>query len=261
MLGALVVIWLVFHAVTGGLYLTPRNLFNLSVQTSSVAVMATGMVFVIVTRNIDLSVGSLLGFLGMIMGVAQVHSCPRSSGSGTGALDRRDPRRPRRRRADRRLPGLAGRLPDDPGLHRHPGRPAGLARRRLVGHHRPDHRAARPDLPAARRRRRGHARRAAELDPRRASPPPRRWRCCGARGAAKARARLHGQAGLGRADAVRHLRRGDLRLRRGHGRLPGARSAPPSASSSARACRSPRATSHGPGHRHPGRHPARRRAA
>ena len=82
MLGALVVIWLVFHAVTGGLYLTPRNLFNLSVQTSSVAVMATGMVFVIVTRNIDLSVGSLLGLLGMIMAVTQVRVLPEIVGLG-----------------------------------------------------------------------------------------------------------------------------------------------------------------------------------
>lgn len=76
MIGALVLIWLVFNFVTGGLYLTPRNLFNLSVQTSSVAVMATGMVFVIVTRNIDLSVGSLLGLIGMIMGTVQLHLLP-----------------------------------------------------------------------------------------------------------------------------------------------------------------------------------------
>jgi D-xylose transport system permease protein len=82
MIGALVVIWLVFHAVTGGLYLTPRNLFNLSVQTASVAVMATGMVFVIVTRNIDLSVGSLLGLLGMIMAVTQARVLPEVVGLG-----------------------------------------------------------------------------------------------------------------------------------------------------------------------------------
>ncbi|TIU54077.1 MAG: sugar ABC transporter permease, partial [Mesorhizobium sp.] len=46
-------------------------LWNLSVQTSSVAIMATGMVLVIVMRNIDLSVGSVEGVVGMIMGVAQ----------------------------------------------------------------------------------------------------------------------------------------------------------------------------------------------
>ena len=41
-------------------FLTPRNLWNLSVQTAYIGIMATGMVFVIVTRNIDLSVGSVL---------------------------------------------------------------------------------------------------------------------------------------------------------------------------------------------------------
>ena len=49
---------LVFNILTGGQFLTPRNIFNLTIQTVSVAIMATGMVFVIVTRHIDLSVGS-----------------------------------------------------------------------------------------------------------------------------------------------------------------------------------------------------------
>lgn len=71
MVGALLLIWIGFHFLSNGLFLTPRNLWNLSVQSSSVAIMATGMVLVIVTRNIDLSVGSLLGFIGMIMGVTQ----------------------------------------------------------------------------------------------------------------------------------------------------------------------------------------------
>lgn len=71
MIGALLVIWLGIHLLSGGLFLTPRNLWNLSVQTSSVAIMATGMVLVIVTRNIDLSVGSAEGVIGMVMGVTQ----------------------------------------------------------------------------------------------------------------------------------------------------------------------------------------------
>ena len=69
MVGALAIIWIGFHVLSGGLFLTPRNLWNLSVQTASVAVMVTGMVLVIVTRNIDLSVGSILGLVGMVMGV------------------------------------------------------------------------------------------------------------------------------------------------------------------------------------------------
>jgi len=86
MIGALVLIWLTFHLLSGGLFLTPRNLWNLSVQSSSVAVMATGMVLVIVTRNIDLSVGSLLGFVGMIMGVTQAEILPQYLGFGHPAM-------------------------------------------------------------------------------------------------------------------------------------------------------------------------------
>ena len=80
MIGALLLIWITFHVVSGGLFLTPRNLWNLSVQSSSVAIMATGMMFVIVTRNIDLSIGSMLGFIGMIMGATQADLLPRLLG-------------------------------------------------------------------------------------------------------------------------------------------------------------------------------------
>ena len=76
MIGALIVIWVGFDLATDGRFITPRNLFNLSVQTASVAVMATGMVLIIVTRNIDLSVGSLLGVLAMVMGVVQAEILP-----------------------------------------------------------------------------------------------------------------------------------------------------------------------------------------
>lgn len=82
MIGALVLIWSVFHVLSGGLFLTPRNLWNLSVQSASVSVMATGMVLVIVTRNIDLSVGSVLGVTGMIIAVTQAELLPRYLGFG-----------------------------------------------------------------------------------------------------------------------------------------------------------------------------------
>jgi D-xylose transport system permease protein len=72
MIAALAVIWVGFNIASGGLFLTPRNLWNLSVQSSSIAIMATGMVLIIVSRNIDLSVGSLLGFLGYTMAMVQV---------------------------------------------------------------------------------------------------------------------------------------------------------------------------------------------
>ncbi|MGA8650929.1 MAG: sugar ABC transporter permease [Xanthobacteraceae bacterium] len=80
MVGALLLIWIALHVLSGGLFLTPRNLWNLSVQSSPVAIMATGMALVIVTRNIDLSIGSMLGFLGMIMGLVQADLLPKLLG-------------------------------------------------------------------------------------------------------------------------------------------------------------------------------------
>ncbi|UKV13097.1 sugar ABC transporter permease [Thalassospiraceae bacterium SW-3-3] len=72
----LLVIWIGFDIASGGRFITPRNIFNLSVQTASVAVMACGMVLIIVTRHIDLSVGAILGVLAMIMGVVQTDFLP-----------------------------------------------------------------------------------------------------------------------------------------------------------------------------------------
>src|SRR5690554_2811857 len=86
MVGALLLIWIGFHFLSGGLFITPRNLWNLSVQTASVAVMATGMVLVIVTRNIDLSVGAVLGTLAMLMGVMQAEILPPLLGFGHPAI-------------------------------------------------------------------------------------------------------------------------------------------------------------------------------
>ncbi len=87
MIGALALIWIGFHvyglvAKGFGAFLTPRNLWNLSVQTSSIGVMATGMVLVIVTRHIDLSVGSVLGFCAMFMAIVQVWVLPEFLGLG-----------------------------------------------------------------------------------------------------------------------------------------------------------------------------------
>ncbi len=87
MVSALLLIWVGFHVygqvVNGyGAFLTPRNLWNLSVQTSSIGVMATGMVLVIVTRHIDLSVGSILGFTAMSMAIIQVWILPEFLGLG-----------------------------------------------------------------------------------------------------------------------------------------------------------------------------------
>jgi hypothetical protein len=57
MVGALVVIWIVFSMTTDGTFLRPRNLSLLARQTSVTAILAVGMVLVIVAGQIDLSVG------------------------------------------------------------------------------------------------------------------------------------------------------------------------------------------------------------
>ncbi|WP_370321432.1 sugar ABC transporter permease [Oricola sp.] len=86
MIGAFIVICLVFNILTGGLldgrFLTPRNIFNLTIQTASVAIMATGMVFIIVTRHIDLSVGSLLATCSAMMAMTQTVVTPEWLGLG-----------------------------------------------------------------------------------------------------------------------------------------------------------------------------------
>ncbi|MEM9011558.1 MAG: sugar ABC transporter permease [Pseudomonadota bacterium] len=71
MIGAFALLCLAFDLATDGRFLTPRNIFNLTIQTVSVAIMATGMVFVIVTRHIDLSVGSLLATCSAVMAMTQ----------------------------------------------------------------------------------------------------------------------------------------------------------------------------------------------
>ncbi len=75
---ALAFIWIGFHLAgplfTGqALFLTPRNLWNLLTQTASISVMASGMVMIIVMRHIDLSVGSVLGFIAVVMAWLQVY--------------------------------------------------------------------------------------------------------------------------------------------------------------------------------------------
>ncbi|MBK8084088.1 MAG: sugar ABC transporter permease [Devosia sp.] len=83
MLVAMLVIWVGFDIISsvlrpggsgvfGGSFLTSRNLWILLVQTSTIAVMTTGMVLVIVLRQIDLSVGSMLSVVAVATGVLQV---------------------------------------------------------------------------------------------------------------------------------------------------------------------------------------------
>ncbi|HEX8195532.1 MAG TPA: sugar ABC transporter permease [Pyrinomonadaceae bacterium] len=70
MLAALAAIWFYFYWATGGIFLTPRNLSNLMLQTSVTGVLAVGMLMVIVAGQIDLSVGAVLGLAGGVAAIA-----------------------------------------------------------------------------------------------------------------------------------------------------------------------------------------------
>lgn len=65
--GVLMGIAIVFNLLTGGLFLSPENLYNIAQQTAVVGIVATVMVLVIVARHIDLSVGSVMGFVGVLI--------------------------------------------------------------------------------------------------------------------------------------------------------------------------------------------------
>lgn len=70
----LVAMTLAFHWLSGGLFLTPENLYNIAQQTAVVGIVSTVMVLVIVARHIDLSVGSVMGFVGVLVAYLQYTS-------------------------------------------------------------------------------------------------------------------------------------------------------------------------------------------
>ncbi len=80
MLVALVVILLGFHILSGGKLINPANMVTLAVQASGTAIMATGMVLIIVSRNIDLSVGSQVGVIAMVYAVLMTNFLPKVLG-------------------------------------------------------------------------------------------------------------------------------------------------------------------------------------
>jgi D-xylose transport system permease protein len=71
MVFALIAIWVYFHYSTNQIFFEPRNFSNLMRQTAVTGVLAVGMLMVIVTGQIDLSVGSVVGLAGGIAAIAQ----------------------------------------------------------------------------------------------------------------------------------------------------------------------------------------------
>src|SRR4051794_36646476 len=82
MLLALGLILLVFNILSGGKLIQPTNMITMAVQAAGIAIIATGMVLVIVSRNIDLSVGSLVGLIAMSYALLMTDWFPRVFGIG-----------------------------------------------------------------------------------------------------------------------------------------------------------------------------------
>ncbi len=86
MFAALLIIWGIFAWLTHGVFMSPRNLSNLFLQTATVGILAIGMSFIIITRNIDLSVGSGVALAGAVAAYLQVNGHAPAWVSVAGAL-------------------------------------------------------------------------------------------------------------------------------------------------------------------------------
>ena len=64
----LVVVYILFAAITGGKNLTPMNINNLIMQNGYVVILATGMLLCVLTGNVDLGVGSVVASCGAVAG-------------------------------------------------------------------------------------------------------------------------------------------------------------------------------------------------
>jgi D-xylose transport system permease protein len=82
MLMAFVLILVTFHILSGGTLIQPDNMITMAVQAAGIAIIATGMVLIIVSRNIDLSVGSLVGLISMSYALWMTDWFPRIFGLG-----------------------------------------------------------------------------------------------------------------------------------------------------------------------------------
>ena len=72
MIFVLIAIVILSQVLTGGLTLKPRNLTNIVLQQSYIVILILGMLPVILTGNVDLSVGAILSFVGAVAAILQV---------------------------------------------------------------------------------------------------------------------------------------------------------------------------------------------
>lgn len=66
MVFAMLIIFIIFYALTGGTNATPMNMNNLIMQNSYVIILATGMLLCVLTGNVDLGVGSYVALCGAV---------------------------------------------------------------------------------------------------------------------------------------------------------------------------------------------------
>jgi len=77
MIFALLLIWALFAVMTNGVFLAPQNLSNLFRQMTIISFLAFGMVLILVTGNIDLSVGSAVGLVSAVGAYLQAILLPK----------------------------------------------------------------------------------------------------------------------------------------------------------------------------------------
>ncbi|MBN2533539.1 MAG: sugar ABC transporter permease [Spirochaetales bacterium] len=77
MIFALLFLWILFGVLSNGTFVSPRNISNLFRQMTIISFLAIGMVLIIVTGNIDLSVGSATGFVATVVAYFQVFTFPK----------------------------------------------------------------------------------------------------------------------------------------------------------------------------------------
>lgn len=70
----LIALLIAFQMMTGGIFLRPLNITNIVLQNSHILVLAAGMLLVVLLGFVDLSVGSVMAFVGAIAGMMMVNN-------------------------------------------------------------------------------------------------------------------------------------------------------------------------------------------
>ena len=69
----LVALLIAFQTMTGGIFLRPLNITNIILQNSHILILAVGMLLVVLLGVVDLSVGSVMAFVGAIAGILMIN--------------------------------------------------------------------------------------------------------------------------------------------------------------------------------------------